>query len=242
MAPSKNSPRSLATSHTTIMPDTATPSPDRSRSDDTFPARFATGGTYLLACAGDPVATDIDLQALCRFGSQDDTAFVVTTTRSANTTVADLERYCAKADRPAVGVVDTTSQHQFVTALFEGTPTIYTPSPGDLERLVLALSELTDRFPPGSAPRHLLIRSLTPILASTSPDRLCPVLERLKGLRTQTGLCLFGIDYTAHDKEVMNAIGGVVDGILWITPTAEGVELDFQHGERPRSRRSTTRG
>lgn len=212
------------------MPDTITSSPDRPLSDDSFPARFATGGTYLLACAGDPVTTDIDLQALCRFGSQDDTAFIVTTTKSAKTTVADFDRYCAKAERPATGVVDTTSEHQFVASLFEGTPTIFTPSPGDLERLVLALSELTDRFPPGPAPRHLLIRSLTPILEATPPDRLCPVLERLTGLRTQTGLCLFGIDYTAHDTATMNAISDVVDGILWITPTSEGIELDYQHG------------
>lgn len=213
------------------MPDTATPHTSHSQTDDGFPARFATGGTYLLACAGDPVATDIDLQALCRFGSPDDTAFVVTTTKSAKTTVADLERYCTKAERPAVGVVDTTSAHQFVPSLFAGTPTIFTPSPGDLERLVLALSELTDRFPPGPAPRHLLIRSLTPILQATPPDRLCPVLERLTGLRTQTGLCLFGIDYTAHDTATMNAISEVVDGILWSTPTTDGVELDFQHGK-----------
>lgn len=210
------------------MPDSVTSDPDLPHTADRFPARFATGGTFLLACAGDPVATDIDLQALCSFGSQEETAFVVTTTKSAKTTVADLARYCAKADRPAVGMVDTTSEHQFVPSLFEGTPTIFTPSPDDLERLVLALSELTDRFPPGPAARHLLIRSLTPILASTPPDRLCSVLERLKGLRTESGLCLFGIDYTAHDPDVVDAISGVVDGVLWITPTGEDVELDFQ--------------
>lgn len=215
------------------MPDTTTSHSDGPLPADRFPARFATGGTYLIACAGNPVATDIDLQALCRFGSPDDTAFVVTTTKSAKTTVADLDRYCEKTERPAVGLVDTTSAHQFVTSLFEGTPTIYTPSPGDLERLVLALSELTDRFPPGRTSRHLLIRSLTPILASTPADRLCPVLERLTGLRTQTGLCLFGIDYTAHDTATMNAISDVVDGILWVTPTEDGVDLDFQHGRTP---------
>lgn len=212
------------------MPETSTPPTSHLQTHDEFPARFATGGTYLLACAGDPVASDIDLQALCRFGSPDDTAFLVTTTKSAKTTVTDIERYCSKPERPAVGLVDTTSAHQFVPSLFAGTPTIFTPSPGDLERLVLALTELTDRFPPGDDPRHLLIRSLTPILKSTSPDRLSPVLERLTGLRTQTGLCLFGIDYTAHDPDTMHAISEVVDGILWITPTSEGIELDYQHG------------
>lgn len=228
MPPSKNSPQALATSDTTTMSDSITSDPTLPRSNDSLPARFATGGTFLLACAGDPVTTDIDLQVLCSFGSQDETAFVVTTTKSAKTTVADFDRYCPKTSRPAVGLVDTTSEHQFVPSLFEGTPTIFTPSPDDLERLVLALSELTDRFPPGPASRHLLIRSLTPILASTPPERLSPVLERLKGLRTETGLCLFGIDYTAHDSAVFDAISQVVDGVLWITPAGEGVEIDFQ--------------
>lgn len=200
---------------------------------DALPNRFADGGTFLLACAGDPTSFDVDLRALCEFGSPDETAFIVTTTRSAADTVTAVDAQCEKSERPALGLVDTTSAHQSVSSLFGGTPTIYTPSPGDLERLVLALSELTDRFPPGNAPRHLLVQSLTPILQTTTVDRLCQVLQRIAGIRTQTGLCLFGIDYTAHDSDTMTAIGNVVDGILWITPSDDGVEFGFQHTRTP---------
>lgn len=210
--------------------------PSRSRlARSAYPDRFANGGTYLLASAGDPVSTGVDLQILSEFGHPSDTAFVVTTTRSASTTVAELDALYEKSERPALGFVDTTSEHQSVSALFEGTPTIFTPAPGDLERLVLALSELTDRFPPGSSPRHLLIRSLTPILETTTTDRLCHVLERIQGLRTQTGLCLFGIDYTAHDTATMTAITQVIDGILWITDTNDGIAADYQQTRTPGS-------
>lgn len=204
---------------------------------DAFPARFTEGGTYLIATPGEPARYDIDLHALCYFGTATDTAFIVTTTRSAATTRDALSSFCKKDARPALGFVDTTSERQSVSALFEGTPTIFTPAPGDLERLVLALTELTDRFPPRTNPRHLIIRSLTPLLQTTTTDRLRHVLDRVTGLSTNRGLCLLGIDYTAHDPETITELATVADGILWVSTTDDTIEIDYQPavpGQQPR--------
>lgn len=107
----------------------------------------SSGSTVLVASTGDPSRDALGLRILRRYGTATDTAFVVTTTESADRTIetyADLE---AGTDRPSLGIVDTTSEQQSVSALYGETPVVFTPSPGDLERLVLALSELSGNTP-----------------------------------------------------------------------------------------------
>lgn len=203
---------------------------------DSIPESLSAGSTVLVASAGDPSQHAVGLRVLRQSGGADDTALVVTTTESADRTVETYERLPPAGERTSLGIVDTTSEHQSVSALYGETPAVFTPSPGDLERLVMALSEISGSTPPSNGARHLVFRSLTPILETTSTDRVCRVLERTMGLQSPAGLCLFGLDYTAHDEETMARVTELVDGVLWVTRSSED-RLEFEY--RPAKGRYT---
>lgn len=194
---------------------------------DTFPEDLSRGASVLVACAGDPARYAVDLQVLWEYGDGADTAFVVTTTRSVDTTLETYGRLGPAAKRPALRLVDTTARHPSVSELYGDASTIAIPSPGDLERMVIALSDLSESAAPGGA-RHLVIRSLTPILEETPVERVGTVLERVTGLRADGGLCLLGIDYTAHDGGTIDGLAERLDGILWVTETGSD-RLEFQY-------------
>lgn len=193
---------------------------------DPFPDGLSAGSTVLVAGTVDPATYAIGLRALCRFGKRDDTALVVTTTESADQTVERYDTVCENTERPAIGLVDTTSE-QSVSALYGEQPVVYVPAPNDLERIVIGLSDLTSARPPSSGTRHLLVRSLTPLLEMSSVDAVCTILERISGLRMGSGLTLLGIDYTVHGDETMAALSEHVDGILWTTERSGALEFEF---------------
>lgn len=195
---------------------------------DSFPGGLSAGSTVLVASAGDPSKYAVDLRALCQYGQANDTALVVATTEGADQTIETYGRLCSESVRPSLGIVDTTSERQSISALYDETPVIFTPSPRDLERLTLALSDLSNNKPPSNGNRHLLVRSLTPILETTSAEHVCTVLERITGLRSGDGLCLLGLDYTAHDEETVEAIADQIDGVLWVTQTSPDT-LEFEY-------------
>lgn len=196
---------------------------------DVFSDSLTTGVTVLVATIGDPSDHALGLRALSQYGTAEDTALVVTTGESSEQIIEGYDRLCSTSDRPSLGLVDTVSTHQSVSAVFNETPVVFTPSPSDLERLVMALSELSGPDPPQSGARHLVIRSLTPVLETAQIDKVCRVLERITGLRSETGFCLIGLDYAAHDEEVVSAISKYVDGILWVTQkSADTVEAEYQ--------------
>ncbi|MEF8841281.1 MAG: hypothetical protein V5A62_06590 [Haloarculaceae archaeon] len=196
---------------------------------DPLPEGLGDGSTVLVAVAGDPSRYAVSLRVLVAQGTTGDTGLVVTTTESADRTIAVYTSLESETEWPSIGIVDTTSEQQFLSALYGETPVVFTPSPGDLERLVLALSDLCDNTMPTSGARHLLVRSLTPILDTSPTSRVGAVIERISGLRSESGLCLLGIDYTAHDQETMTAIADLVDGVLWVThPSSDRLAFDYQ--------------
>lgn len=193
-----------------------------------FPEAIADGATVLVAGTIDPTEYALCLHALCHYSGRDDTALVVTTTEGATRTIQQYRTACPTADQSALRLVDMASQ-QYISALYEEVPTVSIPTPDDLERLVLALSDLTDARAPTVGRRHLVIRSLTPILATTPTNRVSTVLERISGLRTGTGLGLFGLDYTAHDEETMAELATCVDGIVWATQHPDdGIKFELR--------------
>ncbi|WP_254820813.1 DUF7504 family protein [Haloglomus halophilum] len=184
---------------------------------DTLPERVEDGATVLVATAGDPSRLGVCLELLYQRGTAADSALVVTTVESAEATHDRYGRLAAGRAGPALRIVDTVSEGQSVSALYGETPVVFTPNVGDLERLVIALSDLAGEATPSDGARHLVIRSLTPMLDAVPADRVCTVLERIVELRTGGGLCLLGIDYTAHDEETMRTIAAETDGVLWAT-------------------------
>ncbi|RBI60119.1 hypothetical protein DMJ13_20965 [halophilic archaeon] len=195
---------------------------------DSLPDSLTAGSTVLVACTDDPSLYAVGLHILCQSGQADDTAFIVTTAEGISKTIETYEHLCPDAEQPSLGVVDTSSKQQSVSAFYNETPAVFTPSPGDLERLVLALGNLFENYPLSTGAQHLLVRSLTPILDASSTDRVCTVMEQIAGMRSETGLCLLGVDYTAHDEETITAIGKHVDGVLWATESASN-RLEFEY-------------
>lgn len=207
---------------------------------ETFPDGLSSGSTILIAGAVDPSTYVLSLHALCQYGHTNETALVVTTLESADQTVNTYETICPDSDRPALNLVDTTSEQQYIPAVYEETPVVYIPSPSDLERLVLALSNLTEHRPSSNRARHLVVRSITPLLENSTTARVCTVLERITGLRTGNGLCLIGLDYTAHDEATMAALSKHVDSMLWVTKDVENrLELTFYPTQSHRTYSST---
>lgn len=196
---------------------------------ESFPERLATGSTVLIAGAGEPVEYALGLRILNHFGTGEDTALVVTTTGSADETVNTYEALSDPTTNPSLRLVDATSQQQNVTALYEEDPVVFVTAPGDLERIVIGLSDLTEARPTGEGRRHLLVRSLTPILESAAVDDVRTLLDRITGLRTETGLAILGIDYTAHSGETMSILAEHVDGIIWVRRHLDGeIALEFR--------------
>lgn len=188
----------------------------------TLPGTVTDGATVLVVGALDPSEHALSLRMLARYGGSADTALVVTTIASADETIGTWNQVSAGGDRPSIGIVDTTSEEQSVAATYGGVPTLFTPTSGDLERIVMALSELSGVSPPTNGSRDLVFRSLTPILQEAPTERVCRVLERIGGLRTGRGLGLFGLDVTAHDRETLTALADVVDGVVWVDRTEDG--------------------
>lgn len=203
---------------------------------DAFPSGLSPGATVLIAGTIEPATYAVGLQALSHYSHTTDSALVVTTMTSAKNTRDTYTTICPKSDQPSLAFVDTISEHQYVTAPYNDTPVVFVPSPNDLERIVMALSELTDHRPFSVGTRHLLIQSLTPLLTTTSTDRVCMILDRITGLQSETGQCFLSIDYTAHDEATMTALLERVDGVLWVTnASSTHLECEFrptsgQHG------------
>lgn len=189
--------------------------PDAARIE-TLPAALGGGMTVLVAGTVDPARHAVGLRALRRYGGDGDSAVVVTTTQGADATSDAYAAVGPDDSGPSLALVDATAGQQYVTARYDETPTASVPAPGDLERLVVALSELTATGPPSGGTRHLVVRSLTPVLRRAPTDRVCAVLDRILGLRAGDGIGVLGLDYTAHDEGTMAKLAGRVDGVLWV--------------------------
>ncbi|WP_317176110.1 DUF7504 family protein [Halomontanus rarus] len=198
-----------------------------------FPNEVTAGSTILIAGTTDPSEYALGLTALCQYGQHDDSGLVVTTVDSAERTLEHYNTVCSATDRPEIGLVDTISEQQYLSAIYSDPPTVFTPSANDLERIVVALSELLDCsiFTRGS--RHLIVRSLTPLLTRAPLARVCQVLQRISGLQTENGIGVYGLEYTKHDEETITELTKYVDGILWVTERSDQtLEFDFESTRR----------
>lgn len=204
---------------------------------DTLPEQLRDGSRLLIAGSTDPVANGVALQLLAQFGTGEDEAIVITTTRSAATT---RKSYTAIADRgqcPALRIVDTLSTDQSVAALYTDSPTVYVPSAVDIERLIVAVDDLTDEKPPVRGERHFVARSLTPILESIPVETVSRMVDRLAGVRSAGGLSVFACQYTALSRSTLNRLATRMDGILWVEHSdTDGLTAEFE-----RCRSSTSR-
>ncbi|WP_137286241.1 DUF7504 family protein [Halorussus salinisoli] len=183
--------------------------------------------TMLVAGTVDPSEYALGLRLLAHAGGSDDTAIVVTTTEGREEAVAHTQDVETANGVPSLAVVDTVSEDQYLTAPYADVPTVYMPSPDDLERLVIALSDLTATVAPSTGTQHFVVQSLTPMIEGATTRRVCRLLEQLRGLRVGDGLGIFGIDFTAHDEETVSQLTAVVDCLLWVSEDTDG-RLQFE--------------
>lgn len=188
---------------------------------------ISTPTTLLVAGTVDPTEYALCLRLLSRAGSGDDTAVIVTTTEERDDVVAHARNVEPANGMPSMAVVDTVSEGQYLTAPYADVPTVYMPSAGDLERVVIGLSDLTGTVVPSTGTRHFVVRSLTPMIEGATTERVCRLLERTKGIQSGDGLGIFGIDFTAHDEESMTELIAVVDSLLWVSEGPDG-RLQFE--------------
>lgn len=195
--------------------------------EDAIPEAVRDGATVAL-CGFDPTELGLGLHCLHRVGSAADSAVVVATVHGVEPTVEAYTSLSNSDRNPAIGVVDMVSEGQSISAMYGEVPTVFTPSEGDTERLVLALSELTEGLG-FDGERHLIVRSLSPMLGQASTDRVTDVVERISGLRTEDGVALFGLNYTSHDTDTVQRIASAADRVLWVSRDSSGdVELDLR--------------
>lgn len=185
-----------------------------------FPDALSDGTTVLL-CGFDPTEYALTLRCLERFGGDADEAAVVTMKRGVEATIETYSSLDVSPSHPSIGIVDMVSEGQSISATYEAVPTVFTPSEGDTERLVLALSELTGRSV-GANDQHLAVRSLSPMLTAAATTRVTDVAERISGLRTTNGMALFGLNYTVHDRDTVQSVSNVADRVLWVSRQADG--------------------
>lgn len=198
----------------------------------TLPNELSDGHSILIIAPFEPSECAIPLRLLSQYGQSEDMAPVVTTLASAEKTIETWNSIAADDTRPSIGIIDTTSTQQSIAAAYGDLPIYYTPSSGDLERVVMALADLAGETPPASGNRHLVFRSLTPIIQKAPMERVCHVLERIIGLRVGTGLGLFGIDGTAHDQVTLSKIADTVDDVVWFNRTSDDELTSTYHPNR----------
>lgn len=210
------------------MPDQNRGAPDWKSVSDPSALDLPPGTTVLVASSGPPTQHGLGLRALCRNGAAADTGLAVTTVTGTEESVHAYDAFCSRTPCPSLRIVDTTANHPSGRHSYKERPVVLVPGASDLERIALALSELTDHQQTTEGDRHLLVDSLTPILDLTATTSVCRMVDRIDGIRSGNGHCLFGVDYTAHSTETMAAVTNHVDGILWVTHGDGTIDLEYR--------------
>jgi hypothetical protein len=206
--------------------------PTRHRIDsvDTLLDELDDSYRLLIADSRDPAESAVALRLLAQVGRRTDEAVIVTPTRSGATTRDFYRTITEPGRRPILRVVDALSSDQSVAALYTDAPTVYVPSPAGIERLIVAISELTTDYPPADGNRHLVVRSLTPILETVPAETIARVIDCIVDTSCPTGLSVFGCQYTAHSDAALDRLTAHVDGILWVERSTSGdVTLELDH-------------
>lgn len=210
------------------MPDNHPRLPDWKPLADPSMLGLPPDSTILITSPGSPARHGIGLRTLCQNGRSDDTALVVTTLTGSDEILHAYDGLCNEASRPSLRLVDTTADYPSGRRSYKERPVVFVPGAGDIERIVVALSDLTDARSKAGSTRHLVVDSLTPVLQTAPTGSVCRMIERVAGIRAGGGYCLFGLDYTAHSAETMAAVTDHVDGILWVTQSDETIALEYR--------------
>lgn len=193
-----------------------------------LPETVAPGSVVLVTGPGAPADDGRCLRVLHRYAAAGDAAVVVTTEAGAEATIADDATVAGEAPAATLGVVDTVTHGQNITAFHRAVPTIYTPGPADLARVAVAVDNLDAQLAsPGVS--HLVVRSVTSFFAGDDPDTLVPRIGRLFGAWPDAGIAVLGVDVTAVDEPTVAALQDVADVGVRVAVTPSG-DRRLEHG------------
>lgn len=179
-------------------------------------------GTVLLVVGPDAPAEDGRcLQVLHRYADTEDVGIVVTTTAGAEETIGTNESITGETPAAPIGVVDTASMGQNVTAFHQEVPAIYAPGPADLARVSVAVDNLDAQLT-SSGTSHLVVRSVTPFFEGDDSTSVVPGIERTFGTWSTEGIAVLGVDFTAVDESTLTALQELADAVVRVAVTASG--------------------
>lgn len=170
----------------------------------------------------------LPLRITDRYADPDDCRIIITPSVDAEETIRHQEAISPIADN-RLGVIDTSvDKHR--DALYQPTPVVYRPHPGELAQITLALWELDTALSPSCPKTHLILRSLTPILAEDSRERVINVLKQLiKRQQSTSSLTVFSVQYTELSESTMTALAELADGVIWVERQSNGtLRFDYQ--------------
>lgn len=190
-------------------------------------------GSKVLVETFEDEGSDVDLRILSARSRPGDGAVFVATEGSAERTLERYESTYSEDAADGLGAVDTTSRNRCAHETEEEyetdreVPIVRVPGPHALARIDLAITDVAigaDDVPV----QHLVVRSLSPILAETDADtaaRFVRAVARTPGI--EKGLSIFTVDVTEHDRRMVERLRRAVDFVLRVEPSADG-EIDYE--------------
>lgn len=186
-----------------------------------LPETVAPGSVVLVEGPVAPAEDGLCLQVLNRYAAPGDVGIVVTTEAGAEATIADHASIAGEEPTAPIGIVDTVSRGQNITAFHQEVPTVFTPGPADLARAAVAVDNLDAQLALGGA-SHLVVRSITPFFEGDDSSTIVPRIERTFGTWSAEGLAVLGVDFTAVDESTFAALRELVDAVVRVAVTASG--------------------
>lgn len=177
----------------------------------------------------------VGMELLARYADIADGAILLTTTMDAQTSI---DEYASVRDsrKPDIAVIDTTSTEQSIPSVYSAIPMVFTPSPGDIERTSMALSDLASRLEGDRRPVHLLVDSLSDIVDDVGVESSLSLLRQASvpgdGV---SGLTVATLAYNEHSKATVDDVTEFADSVVWVDTTEEGRKLSYQSDGRKRS-------
>lgn len=186
-----------------------------------LPTDLAPGSVVLVIEPAEPAVVSPCLQLLDEYATPEDVGIVVTTTDGADRTAGTVSALATDGATPHLGVVDTVSLGQNVTAFHRAVPTVFTPEPADLARVGVAIDNLSAQLPPAGA-SHLVVRSVTSFFGSDDGSTVLRGIERTFETWTDDGVTVLGADFTDVDEATLAALSELADAVVRVEVTGAG--------------------
>lgn len=195
--------------------------------DQDLPATLPDGSSILLATTTGLGEGGLALSVSERYADPGDCRLILTTEGDAERAIAG-HRDLVDETGGRLAVVDA-SESTDPSAPFQEYPTVSLPNPSELTRIVLALQQLESTLSADCETINVVVQSLSPVIEGSRLEHVSRVVDQLVDRQRSTGgVAVFGLEYTRHDADVLDALREAVDAVIWAEATGSGPSLEFQ--------------